>query len=104
LLKGIFGKRDLLSDIGNVESCIAVSANKNPLFEVADCALNIAEVVNPAAKLLKIRSDIEKAGGVGSILKALGGAASLKTVGGAVLSVLEEATNFSGVVKACSFL
>jgi hypothetical protein len=103
-LKGIFGKRDLLSDIGNVGACIAVSANKNPVFEVADCAVNIAEAVVPAAKLLKIRSDIEKAGGVESILKALGSATSVKTVGGDFLSVLNEATNFSGVVKACSFL
>jgi hypothetical protein len=103
-LKGIFGKRNLLSDIGNVGACIAASANKNPVFEVADCAVNIAEAVVPAAKLLKIRSDIEKAGGVESILKALGGAANVKTVGGEFLSVLKEATNFSGVVKACSFL
>jgi hypothetical protein len=103
-LKGIFGRRDLLSDIGNVGACIAVSANKNPLFEVADCAVNIAEAVIPAAKLLKFRSDIEKAGGVENVLKALGGATSVKTVGGDILSVLKEATNFSGVVKACDFL
>ncbi|KAE9372847.1 hypothetical protein N431DRAFT_467076 [Stipitochalara longipes BDJ] len=102
-LNGIFGKRDLLSDIGNVESCIAVSANKNPVFEVADCAINIGKLL-PVARLLKIRSDIELAGGVKSILKALGGAASVKTVGGSFLSVLKEATGIAGVVKACSFL
>jgi hypothetical protein len=103
-LKNIFGKRDLLSDIENVGACIAVSANKNPLFKVADCATNIAEVLVPAARLLKIRSDIETAGGVKSILEALGGKAAAKTVGGAFLSVLKEATNISGVAKACSFL
>ena len=103
-LKNIFGKRDLLSDIENVGACIAVSANKNPLFKVADCAINIAEALVPAARLLKIRSDIETAGGVKSVLEALGGKATAKTVGGAVLSVLKEATNISGVAKACSFL
>lgn len=103
-LNSIFRKRDLLSDIENVGACIAVSANKNPVFEVADCVTNIAEALIPAAKLLKIRSDIEVAGGVKSILTALGGGASVKTVGGTFLSVLKEATNISGLAKACSFL
>jgi hypothetical protein len=87
-----------------VGACIAVSANKNPVFKVVDCAINIAEALVPAARLLKISSDIEEAGGVTSILKALGGTASVKTVGGAFLGVLNEATNISGVAKACSFL
>jgi len=60
---------------------IAVSTNKKPVSEVADCAVNNAEAVVPVAKL-------NNRLGVKSIWKAPGGAAIMKTVGEDILSVL----------------
>jgi hypothetical protein len=104
-------KRNITStfdSIVNLQACISNSLNTNPIFEIGKCASDIAQLVLPAAKILRAKSLVEAAGGVVMTVQVLGeaaDAASVVKIGGqSVLDVLKEASGISKTVDACKFL
>ncbi|KUJ11868.1 uncharacterized protein LY89DRAFT_688363 [Mollisia scopiformis] len=97
-----------ISEISTISACISAAATTNPLFPVADCAFRLAELVGPAAKLLKIKDAAEGAGGAVKIIQTLGNAADAASVvklgGQGVLNAFKELLGINSAVDACKFL
>jgi hypothetical protein len=95
---------DLLSDIENIRACMSNVANNNTVFDVANCALGLAELLQPATRLAKISTLISTAGGVGKTVSDLKKGSSVQTIAKDSLNVLEEALGIADAVQACGFV
>jgi hypothetical protein len=97
-----------IAQISALSSCLSSGLDSNPLFEIGNCALHIADLISPAAKILKIRDLIGGAGGAVKIVQTLGNAkdaTSVVKIGGkGVLDAFKELSGVGDVISDCKFL
>lgn len=79
-------------------------ANNSTLFDVAKCALDIAELAQPVSRFTKVKNLLGAAGGVAKVLTDLENGTSAETIAKDSLNVLEEALGIADAVKACGFV
>ena len=98
----------LASQISTISACISNKLNSNPVFEIGKCALKLAELVVPAAKLLKLKDEVAAAGGVAKTVetfRAVGSVGEAVSKGGAVLGeVFKDISGINNVVDDCKIL
>jgi len=99
---------DILEEVGQVTACLANAVTSNPLFQVGECAADLASLAIPALELLRLKKLIGVVGGVAEAVETLKNAKSVEDVvqgrGNALLDLLKGVANVSEAAKGCAFL
>ena len=111
-LRNILQKRSELGDIVNqlstLDACLSTAVDSNSVFQVGDCAFELAKLAFPLARIAKLKKLVGDVGGTAKVVRTLVEAKSVAqavAVGGKqILDLIKEVSGVDDVVKACKFL
>jgi hypothetical protein len=98
----------IANQLSTLDTCLSTAVDSNSIFQVGDCAFELAKLAFPLARIAKLKKLVGDVGGAERAVKTLveaKSAAQAVTVGGSqVLDLIKEVSGVDDVVKACKFL